>query len=121
MAPATWTRTTTKERYLEKVRGLMEHIHRGDIYEVNYCTQRSAQLPEFDPYAAFAKLLAHSDAPYAAFLRNGDHFALCASPERFLRIEGDRLITVELGRTANGDSVANTLVRDWKQDRAIAA
>ena len=35
--------------------------------------------------------------------------------------EGDRLITVELGRTANGDSVTNTLVRDWKQDLAIAA
>lgn len=36
-------------------------------------------------------------------------------------IEGDRLITAELGRTANGDSVANTLVRDCKQDLAIAA
>lgn len=46
-----------------------------------------------------------------------DYLCLELSPA----FEGDRLITVELGRTANGDSVANTLVRDWKQDLAIAA
>jgi exonuclease SbcC len=46
-----------------------------------------------------------------------DYLCLELSPA----FEGDRLITVELGRTANGDSVANTRIRDWKQDRAIAA
>ena len=107
MEPARWTRTTTKERYLEQVRKLLAHIHQGDIYEVNYCTQRTAQLPEFEPYGAFAKLLAHSDAPYAAFLRNGDQFALCASPERFLRIEGDRLISQPMkGTRPRGRSMA---------------
>lgn len=107
MAPATWTRITSKERYLENVHALLKHIHRGDIYEVNYCTQRTAQLPEFDPYSAFTKLLAHSDAPYAAFLRNGDHYALCATPERFLRIEGDRLISQPMkGTRPRGRSMA---------------
>lgn len=46
-----------------------------------------------------------------------DYLCLELSPA----FEGDRLITVELGRTANGDSIANTLVRGWKQDLAIAA
>lgn len=46
-----------------------------------------------------------------------DYLCLELSPA----FEGDRLITVELGRTANGDSVANTQVRDWKRDLAIAA
>ena len=46
-----------------------------------------------------------------------DYLCLELSPA----FEGDRLITVELGRTANGDSVAKTLVRDWKQDLVIAA
>lgn len=46
-----------------------------------------------------------------------DYLCLELSPA----FEGDRLITVELGRTANGDSIANTRVRDWKQDLAIAA
>lgn len=46
-----------------------------------------------------------------------DYLSLELSPA----FEGDRLITVELGRTADGDSIANTVVRDWKQDLAIAA
>lgn len=88
-----WIRDTEREEYLERLSVLMAHIRRGDIYEVNYCTRRSAVLPGFDPYAAFARLLAHTDAPFAGFLRNGHRFALCASPERFLRLEGDRVIT----------------------------
>lgn len=46
-----------------------------------------------------------------------DYLCLELSPA----FEGDRLITVELGRAANGESVANVVVRDWKQDLAIAA
>ena len=46
-----------------------------------------------------------------------DYLCLELSPA----FEGDRLITVELGRTANGESVAKTVVRGWKQDLAIAA
>lgn len=46
-----------------------------------------------------------------------DYLCLELSPA----FSGDRLITVELGRTASGNSVANCTVRDWKQDLAIAA
>lgn len=46
-----------------------------------------------------------------------DYLCLELSPA----FAGDRLITVELGRTANGDSIASCAVRDWKQDLAIAA
>ncbi len=120
--PAIWTRTTSRERYLEQVRKLLGHIQRGDIYEVNYCTQRTATLEDFDPYAAFLKLLAHSDAPFSAFLRSGENFALCASPERFLHIEGDRVISQPMkgtrprGRSMAEDSaLAEELARDTKE------
>ena len=107
MEPTTWVRTTSKERYLQQLRALLEHIQRGDIYEVNYCTQRTADLPAFDIYGAFTRLLAHSDAPFAAFLRDGDHFALCASPERFIRMEGERLISQPMkGTRPRGRSMA---------------
>ncbi|MCB0759133.1 MAG: anthranilate synthase component I family protein [Flavobacteriales bacterium] len=112
VAPARWVRRTSRDRYLGQVRLLLDHIRRGDIYEVNYCTQRTAQLADFDPCTAFARLLAYSDAPFSAFLRIGDQYALCASPERFLRIEGDRLITQPMkGTRPRGRSMA--------EDRAL--
>ncbi len=82
-----WIRQTSREDYLAQVRKLQRHIQRGDIYEVNYCTERTADLPHLDPYAAFGRLVARTDAPFAALYRRGDRFAICASPERFLRME----------------------------------
>ena len=90
--PIVWTEDFTREQYLAKVAKLMEHIQRGDIYEVNFCTARRASIPRFDPFHAFKRLLESSAAPFAAFYRNGDHFALCASPERFLAIDHDKVI-----------------------------
>jgi para-aminobenzoate synthetase component 1 len=117
-----WTRTTSRERYLAQVQTLLDHIQQGDIYEVNYCTQRTAVLEKFDPFTAFAKLLAHADAPFSALLREGDRFALCASPERFLRIEGDRVISQPMkgtrprGRSRTEDSaLAWELANDPKE------
>lgn len=46
-----------------------------------------------------------------------DYLCLELSPA----FPGDRLITVELGRSASGESVAECDVRDWKQDLAVAA
>jgi para-aminobenzoate synthetase component 1 len=91
-ADAIWTERTPRARYLVNAATLLDHIHRGDIYEVNYCTTRDARLNDFDPFAAFGRLLHRSDAPYAAFYRMVDRFALCASPERFLCFDGDRVV-----------------------------
>lgn len=109
-----WKRQTPRGEYLAELGKLLEHIHRGDIYEVNYCTQRKANLPGFDPFNAFAGLLHHTDAPFAGFLRHGDNFALCASPERFLHIEGCRVITQPIKGTRPRHN-------DPAQDLALAA
>ena len=90
---AQWERRTPKERYMAIVKSLLGHIQRGDLYEVNYCTERTASLTGFDPFSAFGRLLARTNAPFAALYRRGDFFALCMSPEHFLRVEGRRVVT----------------------------
>ncbi len=87
-----WTEQWTRHDYLQRVHELLAHIHRGDIYEVNFCTSRTTTSDHFDPYAGFNRLLQRSAAPFAGFYRDGDAFALCASPERFLAFEGDHVI-----------------------------
>ncbi len=46
-----------------------------------------------------------------------DYLTLELSPS----FDGDTLITVELGRSANGDSLANTRVIPWEPDNALVA
>ncbi len=86
-----WTLRTPKDRYLRQVEQAMAHIQRGDVYELNYCTLRTTSAPGWDPFAGFARLMAANPAPHAAFYRRGAHFALCASPERYLRIADGRI------------------------------
>lgn len=90
---AIWHTHVPRDHYLRNVERLLGHIQRGDIYEVNYCTARTTHLPDFDPYAAFAKLLTHTNAPFAAYYRQGDHYALCMSPERYLRLQNGTVTT----------------------------
>src|SRR4029453_15471538 len=45
-----------------------------------------------DPVAAYRALRARNPAPYAALLRLGDVSVLSSSPERFLRVDRERIV-----------------------------
>ncbi|MBL7951959.1 MAG: anthranilate synthase component I family protein [Flavobacteriales bacterium] len=108
-----WRSHTTKAEYIRRTQQLLAHIQRGDIYEVNYCTTRSASVPEFDPFLSFETLLSRSQAPFAAFHRRNEAFALCASPERYLAFDHRRVV---------GEPMKGTRPRhaDPEQDRRAA-
>ena len=77
----------SKESYLDKVGTVLSHIHRGDIYEANFCQEFYANA-ELDPLETFVKLNAISQTPFATFFKNGSQFLLSASPERYLKKSG---------------------------------
>jgi para-aminobenzoate synthetase component I len=89
-----WQVMTPRDRYLLQAERLLRHIRKGDIYEVNYCIERRAHANGFDPFSAISSLHARTDAAFAGFYRQGDRFALCASPERYLHFNGD-LVTAQ--------------------------
>jgi len=83
----------SRERYLEKASKILEHIHQGDIYEVNFCMEFFAENATINPLEKFLKLNEISQPPFAVYFKNNKHFLLSASPERYLRKEGDLLIS----------------------------
>jgi para-aminobenzoate synthetase component I len=93
--PATFTlqERTTKENYISTVRSILGHIHRGDIYEINYCIEFYAEKVTIDPVAVYRKLNALCEAPFSVLYKYHDQWLLCASPERFLKKTGSRLIS----------------------------
>lgn len=90
----------SKNNYLEKVANLLEHIHRGDIYEANFCMEYFAENAIINPLEKFLKLNEISKSPQAVFFKNNKHFLLSASPERFIKKEGDLLISQPIKGTA---------------------
>ena len=66
---------------------MLSHIHRGDIYEANFCQEFYAQA-KLNSLETYLKLNKIAQAPFSTFLKNGDKFLLSSSPERFLKKEG---------------------------------
>lgn len=88
------------EAYLEKVKALQKHIQAGDVYEANFCMEFYAENASIDPWQQFQKLNAISHPPFAVFLRNNHHYLLSASPERYLKKVGHKLISQPIKGTA---------------------
>ena len=86
--------------YLQKVVAMLEHIHRGDIYEANFCMEFYAENTQIDPLTIYNKLNAISNPPFASFLKNYDKFAMSASPERYIKKEGSKVISQPIKGTA---------------------
>jgi para-aminobenzoate synthetase component 1 len=90
----------SKENYLSKVSKMLEHIHRGDIYEANFCMEFYAENAEIDPLEIYQKLNAISEPPFAVYFKNNFQYLLSASPERYLRKEGLKVISQPIKGTA---------------------
>lgn len=90
----------SRERYLQQVNAIQRHISLGDIYEMNYCIEFFDRQALIDPYATYERLNGLSPTPYSAFYRHDDKYLMCASPERFLKKEGNLLISQPIKGTA---------------------
>lgn len=90
----------SKEKYLEKVSKILEHIHRGDIYEANFCMEFFIENTTINPLEKFLKLNEISKSPLAVYFKNNKQFLLSASPERYLKKEEELLISQPIKGTA---------------------
>jgi para-aminobenzoate synthetase component 1 len=90
----------SKQSYLDKVVRLLEHIHQGDVYEVNFCMEFFAENATINPLEKFLKLNEISKAPFTVFFKNNKQFLLSASPERYLKKEGENLISQPIKGTS---------------------
>ena len=90
----------SKENYLEKASKMLEHIHRGDIYEANFCMEYYAEEAKIEPSAVYQKLNTISESPFAVYFKNQHHYLLSASPERYLKKEGIKVISQPIKGTS---------------------
>ena len=90
----------SKTDYNSKVNKTLEHIHRGDIYEANFCMEFYAENATVEPLEVYNKLNSISKPPFASFFKNNQQYLLCASPERYLKKEENKVISQPIKGTA---------------------
>ena len=76
--------------YVDDVKACLAHLTQGESYEI--CLTNRVRLPDQgEDLDFYRRLRAANPAPYAAYLRLGEVSVLSASPERFLRVDCDRV------------------------------
>jgi para-aminobenzoate synthetase component 1 len=112
----------SKKDYLKKVDKILEYIHKGDVYEVNFCQEFYAKNTSINPLDIYEDLNTISEAPFATFLKIDHQFLLCASPERYLKKEGRKIISQPIKGTAKrfknrleDQKIATALSKDTKE------
>jgi para-aminobenzoate synthetase component I len=104
-----WKSSHDLSAYVQMVEEAQEFIRRGDIYQVNLARQFDTEVVDWNSESFFKSLWHTTHAPYAAYLLFDDFEIYAASPELFLSIEGDRILTQPIkgtrprGRDAMGD------------------
>lgn len=96
----------SKSDYIQTVQQLRQHILRGDCYEINFCQEFFVENAEPDPINLFHELNWVSPSPFSAYYSVDKKYLLCASPERYLKKTGDRILSQPIKGTSarNPDS-----------------
>jgi len=99
--PITIHQRVSKEKYIETIEQLKKHILRGDCYEINYCMEFFAENIVADPLSIYQKLSSTSPNPFSALYKLDDKWLICASPERFLKKEGNKILSQPIKGTSS--------------------
>lgn len=111
-----------KDEYHQKLETILNHISRGDIYEVSFCQEFYGEDSEINPQRVYENLNEISASPFASFLKLNDNYLLSASPERFLKRTKNTIIsqpikgTIKRGVTnIEDENLKKQLANDLKE------
>lgn len=112
------------ESYLQMIFEAQQHISAGDVYQI--CLTNEIELQHnLDPLAVYLNLRDLNPAPYAAFLRINDVSVVCSSPEQFICVSSEGVISTKpikgtrpRGLDAHTDSANAEELRSNEKERA---
>lgn len=93
----------SKIDYENKIKKILNHINRGDIYEANFCMEWLSKDSLIKPENVYEKLNHISKAPMSVFLKQNNIYLLSTSPERFIKRIGNKIITQPIKGTSRRD------------------
>jgi para-aminobenzoate synthetase component I len=89
----------SREQYLDSVSQIKNDIAEGEYYELNYSYPIESSFSG-SPYQLYKKMREINPVPFGSFIRTGDFSICCASPERFLKKTGNRILSEPIKGTS---------------------
>ena len=113
-----------KSKYLQAFDEVKHLIQNGDVYELNLCMPLKGKASSNASWPLFCRLQSLTQAPFSGYLQCRSARIMSGSPERFLKREGDRLMsqpikgTVRRGRTTEEDNALIDALQSSEKERA---
>ncbi|WP_373520440.1 anthranilate synthase component I family protein [Aquiflexum sp.] len=115
---------TSRKTYFKNVKAIQNNIVEGDMYELNYCMGFEFCGKTWNSVQGFFDLMEKSPMPFSAFFKSESDYLICASPERFLKKIGDKLIaqpikgTIKRGKNELEDALLKEKLLNSEKERA---
>jgi para-aminobenzoate synthetase component I len=90
----------SQQEYISTIKKLQQHILLGDCYEINFCQEFYDEEAMIDPVSVYKKLSNISPNPFSALYKMDDQWLICASPERFLKKQGNKILSQPIKGTS---------------------
>jgi len=113
----------THDGYITAVERARQYIIDGDIFEVNL-SQRYSTGVQIEAFELYTRLRRLNPAPFGGFLNFDEVTIASSSPERFLRLRGDKVETrpikgtIRRGQTPEQDEANGRWLLASQKDRA---
>lgn len=113
----------SREEYLKAVEQVLEYIRAGDLFQANL-TQRLLSPQKFGSLQLYAQLREKNPSPFGGYFQVEDWFIASSSPERFIKLEGNMVVTRPIKGTrqrrpeGEADLFTRDELRESEKDRA---
>lgn len=124
IAPLRFKKRLEQEDYVQIIAQLQKHISEGDCYEINFCNETFCNDANINPVSCFEQLNHLSKAPFAAYYKLRNQYLMCASPERYLRKENNKITaqpikgTARRGQDEKTDAEQKEILKNSIKERA---
>jgi anthranilate/para-aminobenzoate synthase component I len=113
-----------KKDYMNIVKTTKEYIRAGDIFQANLSQRVSADIGATNPWQIYKVLSGINPSPFAGYLNMGNYCIASSSPERLVRVAGNRVETRPIagtrprGANEEGDRLMRTDLLLNEKERA---
>jgi para-aminobenzoate synthetase component I len=115
--PASWSTSLDRSEYIGGVEEIRARIAAGTVYQANLCRVLSAPIGTPDLLPLARVLAERHDAPYGGVIRLPEVNVATASPELYLRRDGDRVASSPIKGT--GRTEADLTAKDTAENIMI--
>ncbi len=113
----------TKQEYINAVKKVQEYVKAGDTFQVNL-SQRFEVETTKDPLEVYEELAKINPSHFGAFIDFGKIKLICSSPERLVKLNGNKVSTRPIagtrprGKTKNKDKKLEKELKDNEKELA---